>query len=242
MGWAVSAVLSLSEWVSGIPNAVAIVPAFGTGALVLFVAAILCATLFVSPLRWAATLPTLLGLWLAAHAVRPDIYVARDGSGAAIRGRDGRLIVLGRAPAFIAEQWLKADGDARKPGAADLRAGANCDGLGCVVERAGSAVALVEHRRGFDRDCRRATLVISRLTAPKDCAASLVVDRAFLAAHGATAIRDGPGGLQLETARGPGDTRPWLPRRKAAAAAPPPAPPANPEPPPAVDEVDPAEP
>jgi competence protein ComEC len=212
MGWAVAAVLALSEWVSGIAGSVVIVPAFGAGALLLFVAAILCATLFVSGLRWLALAPATLGLWAAATAIPPDIYVARDGTGAAIRGRDGRLIVVGRAPAFIAEQWLRADGDSRKPAAADLRAGARCDLIGCVVATGQGMVAFVEDRRGFEGDCGRASIVVSRLAAPPGCAARLVADRAMLARTGALAIHLRPDGPTVETSRRPNETRPWLAR------------------------------
>lgn len=225
MGWAVDAVLALSEWVSGIAGSIVVVPAFGLGALGLFVLAILAATLFVSRLRWVALAPAALGLCFAVSTPRQDIYVARDGAAAAIRGRDGRLVIVGRAPAFIAEQWLKADGDRRKPDDASLRKGVRCDAIGCVVEmQQGRAVSFLGDRRGFDADCRRAYIVLSRLSAPPGCGAALVIDRTFLGEHGATAIRDGPVKPTLETARTPGDTRPWLARAGPRVATPGPAP------------------
>jgi competence protein ComEC len=213
MGWAVEAVLALAEWVSGIAGSIVVVPAFGAGALALFAAAILAATIFVSGLRWAALVPATLGLCLAATSPRQDIYIARDGSAAAIRGRSGRLVIVGRAPPFITEQWLKADGDARRPDDPGLRDGAACDPIGCVVHSAGGrAVSFLADRRGFDTDCRRADIILSRLTAPAGCGAKLVLDRAFLAGHGATAVRDDPVKPLVQTARTPDDTRPWLAR------------------------------
>jgi competence protein ComEC len=41
-----------------------------------------------------------------------------------VRGSDRRLAIVGRVPAFVAEQWLRADGDARKADDPSLRAGA----------------------------------------------------------------------------------------------------------------------
>jgi competence protein ComEC len=220
MGWAVQAVLSLSEWVAGMAGSVVIVPAFGTGVLTLFVAALLCTTLFVSGLRWLALAPAAFGLWAAATTPRADIYVARDGTGAAFRGPDGRLVVVGRAGAFTAEQWLRADGDARK--AADAAApgaglgtndAARCDRIGCVVPMGeGRTAAFVQDRRGFAEDCRRATIVVSRVTAPPGCKAALVIDRAVLAERGAVAIRFAPSGPVVDATRREHETRPWLAR------------------------------
>ncbi len=239
MGLGVQAVLKLSEWVASLGGSIVTVPSFGPGALVLLVGAILCATLFVSGLRWMAVAPAALGLAIAWSTPRPDVYVARDGSGAAIRGRAGSLVVVGRVPAFTAEQWLKADGDPRKPTDPSVRTGSRCDPVGCTVMLPDGRVAsYLEDRRGFAEDCGRAAVVISRVTAPPGCAAALVVDRTFLAGHGATTLKSGATGFVVATARKPDEVRPWLPRRAQTAAlpqamaAPARAPPPTPEVPP----------
>ncbi len=213
MGWATDGVLRLSEWVAGFSGSTLVVPAYGGGALALLALAILCATLFVSRLRVLAAAPAVLGLALASAPDRPDIYVARDGSGAAIRGPDGRLVIAGRVPAFTAEQWLKADGDSRRAADPALKAGARCDVIGCTVSlRDGRAVSYLADRRGFAEDCRRAALIVSRHAAPPGCAAPTVIDRAFLASHGATALFATPTGFTVTSVRRPGETRPWLAR------------------------------
>jgi competence protein ComEC len=126
------------------------------------------------------------------------------------------LVVIGRAGAFTAEQWLRADGDPRKAAEAGplaAGAGARCDRIGCVVAMGeGRMAALVEDRRGFAEDCRRATIVVSRLAAPPGCAAALVIDRGLLGERGALAIRFGPSGPVIEGARRAHETRPWLAR------------------------------
>lgn len=214
MGWGVAAVLRLAEWVAALDGSVMVVRAFGTGALALLAVAIVIATLPVSSLRLAALVPGVLGLWLAGTAPRPEVYVARDGSGAAIRGRDGRLVGVGRAAAFTLEQWLKADGDPRRATDPSLRAAARCDPIGCTVEMPDGRVAsFLDDRRGFAEDCARAAIVISRFAAPPGCVA-VVVDRPFLARHGATTLRAERSGTSsvyaIDTVRRPGDTRPWL--------------------------------
>jgi competence protein ComEC len=82
-------------------------------------------------------------------------------------------------------------------------------------------VSYLEDRRGFAEDCRRAAMIVSRLTAPPGCAAALVIDRTFLAAHGAVAIRAPPASFSVASARRPDEVRPWLPKRAQAASVPP---------------------
>lgn len=241
MGLAVRGMLEISSWIAGFGQATVVLPAFGPAALALLAAALLVATLAVSRLRLLALLPATIGLALAGAPDRFDLYVDRDGGGAAVRGRDGRLIVLGRPPVFVLEQWLKADGDPRRPDAALAAVGPRCDRLGCTLTTAdGRAVAFVTDKRAFAEDCARAEILISRLRAPPGCAAPLVVDRAFLAERGATAIRLRPAGPDIVTARGAGAAKPWHPQPPAAppmpAAATDKAPTAGPE---TADPVDP---
>ena len=218
MGWATQAVLHLSEWVAGFPSATMIVPAYGAAALGLLTLAILCATLFGSALRWMAIVPATLGALLAWSVAKPDVYVARDGAGVAVRGQDGRLAIMGRVPSFTVEQWLKADGDARRAGDPTLTMGARCDRIGCTIALAdGQAVSYLTDRRGLARDCARAVLVVTRFAAPSGCSGATLIDTAFRAGHGATALRTTPTGFDIRSARRPGETRPWLANHDASA-------------------------
>ncbi|BCM85092.1 ComEC/Rec2 family competence protein [Methylobacterium indicum] len=231
MGLAVRGMLDISAWIQGFDRATVVLPAFGPGALGLMTVALLLLVLPVSGLRWLGLAPGLLGLALAAAPVRPDLYVDREGGGAALRGADGRLVVLGKPPGFVLEQWLKADGDGRSRDDPGLSAQARCDKLGCVGHGPqGVSVALVRDKRAFPEDCARATVVVSRLQAPAGCAAKHVLDRPFLAAHGATTLRFTADGVVVETAKRPGETRPWQPVAKAPAAPGAPGPAATPGP------------
>jgi competence protein ComEC len=213
MGQAVAGMLAVSDWIAGFGRATVVVPAFGTGALLLLAAALLLATLPATGLRRLALLPGLAGLALAALPARQDLYVDRQGTGAALRGADGRLTVLGKPSSFVLEQWLKADGDDRRP--ADLAAtaeGSRCDRLGCTGRLAdGRAVALVKDRRAFPEDCARAAVLITPLTAPPTCTAPLVIDRHSLSTRGAAALRLDAGGVTAIHARGGSRVPPWRP-------------------------------
>jgi competence protein ComEC len=213
MGIAVAAVLRVSHWVSGFDGSTLVVQAYGAEALGLMALALIIVTVLVSPLRLAALLPAALGVWLAATPKRFDVYVDRSGAGAAIRGARGELVTAGRVSAFVVEQWLRADGDARQPDDPGLAAGGRCDALGCVVDLGdGRAVALVKDRRAFAEDCGRAFIVITPLAAPPGCKPVLLLDRAFFAVRGAAAIRFTPAGSEVVTTRQPGESRPWLQR------------------------------
>jgi len=203
MGWAVAQVLDVSAWVSGFSGSSLLVPALGVGAVAAFASALVLVTVPVSVLRWLAVIPLGAGLALAAVPDRYDAFVDREGSGAAIRGRAGRLVLVGKPSAFVVEQWLRADGDPRAPKDGSLRQDARCDPLGCVVTRAdGRDVAYVTDLAAFEEDCRRAAVVVTRLAAPPTCGATVVLDRAALRSHGATAIRFVDDAVLLRTTRG----------------------------------------
>ncbi|GJE16050.1 ComEC/Rec2 family competence protein [Methylobacterium marchantiae] len=210
MGLAVRGMLTISGWISGFGHATLVVPAYGSTALGLLAIALLLLTVPVSHLRWIGLAPAGIGMVLAATPQRYDLYVDREGTGAALRDRDGRLAILGKPPDFVLEQWLKADGDSRKAGAVSASDRSRCDPIGCTIEtEPGRAIALVKDKRAFAEDCARATIVIARRDAPPGCRASLVIDRAYLAARGATAIRFTPDGPVATSAREPGSRPPW---------------------------------
>jgi competence protein ComEC len=213
MGYAVGKVLEVSSWIQGFDGSTVAVPALGPGALLLLSATLLITTLMVSSLRWVALIPAGAGLVMAAAPVRYDLFVDREGAGAAVRGRDGRLVVVGRPSGFVVEQWLRADGDRRTSDDGSVRDGARCDRVGCVVRLVnGSSVSLVLDPAGFEEDCRRATVIVTRLPAPGGCGAPLVIDREVLQAKGAMAVRWKNAGFDVAATRSTGEPRPWAAR------------------------------
>ncbi|GEO13558.1 competence protein ComEC [Microvirga aerophila] len=210
MGFAVTKVLEVSAWVGGFSGSTMIVPALGLGALGLMSAGLLVLTLPASALRWLAVLPVGAGMAIAASPKRFDVYIDRDGSGAAIRSAGGRLALVGRPFAFVVEQWLRADGDGRNADDESLRRNARCDKAGCVVEGGDNRnVAFVKEMAAFEEDCRRAAIVITRLNAPSRCGAPLVLDREALVARGATALRLARETIEMHSVRKGVETRPW---------------------------------
>ena len=111
MGAAVSQVLEVSAWVGSFSGSTLVVPALSIGALALLSLALLVLTIPASPLRWLAVLACRdAGLVFAAAPPRYDIFVDRDGAGAAIRSAGGRLALVGtsvrlRCRAMAARRW-----------------------------------------------------------------------------------------------------------------------------------------
>ncbi|CAN5240780.1 ComEC/Rec2 family competence protein [soil metagenome] len=192
MGWGLAWVDVVAprtaEWSSGYGG----VPAIPALSLVLFVIGFLWLILWRERWRLLGLAPMILAIPLAAFSARPDIFVDERGVAVAVRGADGRLaMVNGKGATFEVENWLRADADPRAAGARDLAAGVACDGLGCVAPLgAGDALAVVTGRAaGFDDDCRRAAVVVSRLPAPPGCSSlAIVIDRDRLARFGAHAL------------------------------------------------------
>lgn len=216
MGGAVAKVLEVSAWVSGFEGSNLVVPAMGTGAFVLLGLALLLVTLPVSAFRWIAAVPAAAGLALALVPERHDLFVDRDAAGAAIRAADGRLVLVGKPSDFVAEQWLRADGDARMPDDDSLRQGVRCDRAGCVVRRRdGSSIAFVQDVSAFEEDCRRAAVVIARLKVPPGCRVAMLIDREILRVHGAVTVSFREGRPVLHGTRMKHEPRPWEKPRSA---------------------------
>ncbi|WP_052954416.1 ComEC/Rec2 family competence protein [Microvirga vignae] len=216
MGIAVAKVLDISAWVGSFSGSTVVVPALGVGALVLLSVGLLVLTIPASHLRWFALVPAGAGLAFAATQHRYDIYVDRDGAGAAIRNGLRELTLVGKPSDFVVEQWLRADGDGRSSDDASLRQAARCDRLGCVVETgAQRATAFVQEFSAFEDDCRRAAIIITRLDAPSNCGAPVVLDRKALAERGATAIRLTPESAEVQSVKKGREVLPWTAVAKA---------------------------
>ena len=152
--------------------------------------------------RLLGGIPIVLALVLAPFAAHPDLMIGPEAMPVAVRDSDGQLKILGlKDNRFTVDNWLTADAaptapaDARVPLDPHLGDGWTCDPLGCVFTvppargQPQHRIAVVTNARGFEEDCSRADVVISRLTAPSYCAdTALVFDRDRLAVTGAVAV------------------------------------------------------
>jgi competence protein ComEC len=167
-------------------------------------------------LRWRLLGLPMVGFGLILIPVlidRADILIAPDGKALAVRDSSGLLRVSGsRAGSYTIDQFFDEEGGPPAT-AAELRRGVRCDPLACLASVAGSAaVSHVLDPAAFAEDCRRATVIVTPLTAPIDCGASVVIDAPALASRGAHAVRidatDAGPALRVTTERS-AFPRPW---------------------------------
>ncbi len=210
--------INLVCWLAGLianaPGASLHVKSFAPWAIVFFTLAVLSAVLWRTWTLRATAIPlVMIGLVGAVSAPRFDIAVAPTGDAAAVRRPSGDLGLLGKRPgAFAAEQWLRADADARL--VSEARDAGECDALGCIATAVdGRVVALLTAPGALFEDCERASVIITPLHAPEGCAAPIVIDRDTLARTGAVTLRLlKDGGVEWTTARATDEDRPWSPR------------------------------
>jgi competence protein ComEC len=215
----------LAGLIASAPGASLPVKAFVPWAILFLALAVLSLVLWRTWAWRAFAIPlALIGLMGARSGAPFDLAVPATGDSAALRLASGQLAVMGQRPsAFAAEQWLRADGDARL--SADAASGVACDASGCVAKATnGRFVALIAERSAFLEDCGRVGVVITPLYAPLGCAAPIVIDRRRLGETGAVALRFKDDEVEWTTARAVDEDRPWSPappvRRKPQFAAP----------------------
>ncbi len=210
MGDGIDWMIAVALWVTSLPGAVGRIQAFGTGPLLIGTAGLLVLCLLRTPLRWVgAGLVIAASLW-AIQTPRPDVLIASNGQAVAVRGADGRLVVMrSGSDTFAVREWLAADGDARTVKDKSLADGVRCDEAGCIARLAdGRLVALALSAEAFEEDCARAAVVASPREAPAACAATLI-DRKVWRQSGAMALRWRGDELAISIARPGGYDRPW---------------------------------
>jgi competence protein ComEC len=210
VGGGINFILWAARGIGSLPGASIHLGAFAPWSLAFLALAVLSAVIWRTRLLRASAIPlALIGLYGAAHGPTFDLAIAATGDAMALRGGDGRLVVLGHRPsAFAAEQWLRADADPRA--ARDAIETEACDKVGCVgILQDGRSVSLVFDRAGFAEDCQRADVLVTPLRAPPGCAAALVIDRDKLTETGALALALDGNGFRTTPARVPGEDRPW---------------------------------
>jgi competence protein ComEC len=206
IGWGIEVMVALGRWVSGLPGAVSQVAAMPVAALVAMALGGLWLVIWRTRLRWWGLAPVAVGVALAWTARAPDMLVAPDAVTVAIRGEDGRLHFV-RKPKdkFIAQDWLRRDGDGRDIEEAVGMPGLRCDGVGCAVKRGGVQIALPLRPEALAEDCARAQVLVGAVTA--DCKGPSVLIDQRNAGQG-WAVRLSP--LRAESVRAARGERPWV--------------------------------
>ena len=212
MGIGIDWMIVVTEWVAALPGAIGRITAFGIGPLIVSSLGIVLLGLLRTPLRWSGAALLLVSLIWVLVTPQPDILISGDGHNVAVRGPDGRLHLMKTAKdGFLVKEWLAADADSREATDASLGGGVSCDGEGCVTPLAdGRLVALSLRPDGLADDCARAALIVTAVTAPVGCEAT-VIERKRLRAQGAMALRWTQRGFVADAVKPRGISRPWSP-------------------------------
>ncbi len=106
-------------------------------------------------------------------------------------------------------QWLKADGDGRKPKDASAGVGWQCDAYSCLALVKGKLVSFIAKPDAIRDDCERAAILIAPMDIRQPCPApKIVLDRGAALVARAPAPRDdcagagGGEGRRRKTGRG----------------------------------------
>jgi competence protein ComEC len=210
MGWGVHQITVIAHWVADLPGASTLIRAWPLGALLGIVFGGLWIALWRRSWRWLGLVPIAVSFAVVQFGMPPDVFIARDAQSAAVRGEDGRLVILGARPdEYTTEQWLLRDGDLREVAAAKV--GASCDELGCTAKAVGGRTVALSLKIGaLAEDCARADILIAALPVRRDCdKPELVIDRFDVFRDGATTLSFEQDGIHVETVNGARGARPW---------------------------------
>ena len=213
LGFGIEIMLSMGRWVSALPGAVSVMPAWPVSALVVVSLGGLWLGLWRRRWRWFGFAPLLLGIAMAYWTVPPDLLVARDGLTVALRAPDGALKLF-RKPkdTYSAAEWLKRDGDERDAddAIATPADGVHCDSLGCIAKTvSGLTIADVARVDALPEDCTGAAILVSAVPTRRKChGPQLVIDRFDIARNNGYAVWLGPP-LRIETVEQDRGQRPW---------------------------------
>jgi competence protein ComEC len=213
MGFGIEAMLAVGRWVSALPGAVSVVPAWPVSAIVLISFGGLWLAIWRRNWRWLGLAPIAAGVLAALLARLPDLLVSRDATTVAVRNADGLLkLVRPARDNYSADQWLKRDGDERAPdgAVADLKDGVRCDAYGCIARgRDGTVIAASSRVEALAEDCTRAAIVVSAVPTRRKCVGPrLVIDKFDIARAGGYAVWLG-NPRTVETVEGERGARPW---------------------------------
>ncbi|WP_373505671.1 ComEC/Rec2 family competence protein [Aestuariivirga sp.] len=213
-------VIAISNHVAGLPGADSVMSQ-PSAASVMFIGVgtiVLC--LLAGPVRLVGlAVAGVGGLLLLLPPPAPDILIERAGANVALRDPEGRLVpTFPNRARFTVEKWLQVNGEEAKPAEAAKRPAWTCKENRCTAMVKGRRITYVTRAEGKPVDCSGTDILITDFPLRGGCrTVAARIDRFDLWKSGAHALRIGPEGLSIETARAAQGNRPWVvkPERRA---------------------------
>lgn len=221
-GTALSALLDLAHWVSGLPGAITMFPMLPPSSFVLMIGGGIWLLLWQTHVRFWSIPAIIIGAFMAFLAPPPDLLISGDGRHVAARGHDGTVALLRERTGDYSRDMIAesagVDGDL-----ANLSAmhGTRCTKDFCawtMTDRENPAVgwSIMASRSGQMVDagqlimaCQQVDIVISDRRLPRRCTPRwLKLDKSKLAETGGLAITLAKP-VVIKTVEDPARSHPW---------------------------------
>ena len=194
-GWGVAAMMAIAKGFAGMDGAQRVVASGPPFTLALAFIGLMLLCLWRGRLRWVgAPLALAVALWPRPPA--PDVWIAPDGTTAAVRERGQAIFLRTDARRFGAELWSRRRGLTIAPATTSALAYV-CDRRTCVPSAAAPVALALSWSRAAPDDavlaalCADAEIVVLRgatASKPAACRDRIVLDAADFAAHGAAEL------------------------------------------------------
>ena len=186
MGQGILIIQQIAVWFEELSHGLSATPQLNATFLTAVFFTMLIAALLKTKLRYIALGIGALTLVFMPLAKKPDILISEDGKTVAIALNDQLIVSGARAGRFETKVWRQALGLQEKAPTRSSAQKFNCDHYGCLYNANAYTIAHVKHPSAFYEDCRKASIVVSTLSAPKFCSnTALVIDRNALRQGGA---------------------------------------------------------
>ena len=220
MGFGVSQVLAISDWVASLPAARHMLPQISAISAMLLAcgAAVIC--LVRLKLKLAGVALMAVGLFLSRLTSFPDILVERTGANVALRTDAGTLaFALPRKGAFAAGRWLQANGEETTLQQASQQQAWSCASGICRTMLKGQRIVYLADEKAVLPECGTIDILVSAVPLRRRCGdVALRIDRFDVWKHGSHAVQIGGGKLSVTMASTVSGSRPWIvvptPRQK----------------------------
>lgn len=212
-GWGVGAMTWVAHKAAATPGAIWLIASAPAWTLPAAFLGVLWLCLWRGPLRWLG-LPLALAVWLVPRPPVPDLWIAADGSAAAVRQGDSGLLLRPDAQAFSAELWARRRG--LEPDAESAAALYVCDRFSCLPQRTAPVPVAANWRRRPLTDaellrlCASAKVVIVRSEGDASlCPGRLVLTKRDFAQGGSAELWRKTDGWTVQWAQPLRGRRPW---------------------------------
>ena len=186
MGQGIVIIQQIAVWFEGLSQGLSAAPQLNVTFLTAVFFIMLIAALLKTKLRYIALGFGVITLVFMPLAKKPDILVSEDGKTVAIAMNNGLIVSGARAGRFETKVWRQALGLPNKQTKKTTDQSFTCDLYGCIYNSNAYTLAHVKHPSAFYEDCRKASIVVSTLSAPEFCSnTAVVIDRNALRRGGA---------------------------------------------------------